>query len=89
MFLFDTAGGKFGGTGKMFDHRILSGYSPDTGYILSGGISSVDSGYIKSIHSDKMVGIDLNSRFEVRPGIKDIILLKNFIEKLRKHDIND
>ena len=89
MFLFDTAGGKFGGTGKMFDHQILSGYSPDTGYILSGGISSVDSGYIKSIHSDKMVGVDLNSRFEVRPGIKDIILLKNFIEKLRRHDTND
>jgi phosphoribosylanthranilate isomerase len=89
MFLFDTAGEKYGGTGKMFDHRILSGYSPDTDYILSGGISADDSTYIKSMNSDRMVAVDLNSRFEIRPGIKDINLLKNFIEKIRKHDIKD
>lgn len=89
MFLFDTAGEKSGGTGKMFDHRILSDYSLDTEYILSGGISPVDSTYIKSMQTDQMTGVDLNSRFEVNPGIKDIALLKNFIEKLRKHDIND
>jgi phosphoribosylanthranilate isomerase len=89
MFLFDTAGEKFGGTGKMFDHKILSGYSLDKGFILSGGISTADSNYIKSIKTDKMVAVDLNSRFEVKPGVKDINLLKKFIEKLRKHDIND
>ncbi len=89
MFLFDNAGEKYGGTGKMFDHRILSGYSLDTGFILSGGISPADSMYIKSINSSRLVAVDLNSRFEVKPGIKDINLLKKFIEKLRKHDIHD
>jgi phosphoribosylanthranilate isomerase len=89
MFLFDTAGSNYGGTGKMFDHSMLDNYSLDTDYILSGGISACDSTYIKSIHSDKMAGIDLNSRFEVKPGIKDIKLLKNFIENIRTHDNND
>ena len=62
---------------------LLAGYSLNTDYILSGGISAADSTYIKSMHSDKMIGVDLNSRFEVKPGIKDINLLKNFIEKYK------
>ncbi len=86
MFLFDTAGRNYGGTGKRFDHRILDNYSLNPDYFLSGGISPYDSNYIKSLHSDKMTGVDLNSRFEVRPGIKDINLLKNFIKNIRTHD---
>ena len=89
MFLFDTAGKKYGGTGKMFDHRILSDYSLETGFILSGGISPAESTHIKYLPANRMVGVDLNSRFEREPGIKDINLLKYFIEKLRMHDIND
>jgi phosphoribosylanthranilate isomerase len=86
MFLFDTAGQKYGGTGKMFDHSAMNDYSLNTDYILSGGISPCDSTYIKSIHSGKMAGVDLNSRFEIKPGIKDLKLLKNFIENIRTHD---
>ena len=89
MFLFDTAGRNYGGTGKMFDHSLINKYPLITDYILSGGISAFDSTYIKSIHSEKMVGVDLNSRFEVEPGIKDISLLKYFIENIRTHDNND
>ena len=89
MFLFDTAGENHGGTGKMFDHTVLNYYSENTDYILGGGITPADPDYIKSIRSDKMAGIDLNSRFEVRPGIKDISLLKNFIKEIRNHDDND
>ena len=89
MFLFDTAGKKFGGTGKKFNHSILNNYSLKTDYMLSGGISADDSGYIKSIDADKMAGVDLNSRFETEPGIKDISLLKYFIEKIRTYDKND
>jgi phosphoribosylanthranilate isomerase len=89
MFLFDTAGEKAGGTGKKFNHSILKDYSLKTDYILSGGISATDSEYIKSIRSEKMIGVDLNSRFETAPGIKDINLLKPFIEKLRDYGKND
>jgi phosphoribosylanthranilate isomerase len=88
MFLFDTAGQAFGGTGKKFDHNILAGYKLNTEYMLSGGISSDDSCYLKSFRSEKMTGVDLNSRFEVVPGIKNITMLKKFIEDLRRDDDN-
>jgi len=89
MFLFDTAGRDFGGTGKKFDHHILDGYTLNTEYFLSGGISINDSNHLKSIYPPKMAGVDLNSRFEVSAGIKNISMLKNFIENLRTNDDND
>lgn len=89
MFLFDTAGEKAGGTGKKFDHSILKEYSLKTDFILSGGITADDSDYLKSIKNEKMKVIDLNSRFESSPGIKDTILLKSFIDKIRAYDKND
>jgi phosphoribosylanthranilate isomerase len=89
MFLFDTAGEKAGGTGKKFNHSILNNYSLNTGFILSGGIAPADSDYIKSISNEKMIGVDLNSRFETEPGIKDLNLLKPFIAKIRDYDKND
>jgi phosphoribosylanthranilate isomerase len=89
MFLFDSVGEKAGGTGKKFDHSILKEYSLNTGFILSGGISPIDADYIKSIFNQKMIGVDLNSRFETEPGIKDPVLLKSFINKLRENDEND
>lgn len=89
MFLFDSAGEKFGGTGKKYDHGILSGYDLNTEFILSGGITENDADNIKSSGLNKMAGVDLNSRFEVAPGIKNICMLQNFIEKFRKNDDND
>lgn len=86
MFLFDTASESYGGSGKVFDHKILSEYKSDKEFILSGGISSDDSPYIKTLKAEKLAAVDLNSRFEVRPGIKDIKLLKYFMEKLREND---
>jgi len=89
LFLFDNAGKKYGGTGEMFNHSILSGYSLDTGFILSGGISASDPDYYKTINYKWMSGVDLNSRFEIKPGMKNIELLKNFINKLRGNEVID
>ena len=86
MFLFDTAGVKYGGNGRSFDHKILADYSLEKEYILSGGISSEHSTYIKTLNSERLAAVDLNSRFEVMPGIKDIKLLKFFMEKIREND---
>ena len=83
MFLFDTAGVLYGGNGNKFDHRALADYSLDKDFILSGGISPEDPSYIKSIGIPSMTGVDLNSRFEMKPGIKDIDLLKKFIDNIR------
>jgi phosphoribosylanthranilate isomerase len=89
LFLFDNAGKKYGGTGEMFNHSILSGYSLNTGFILSGGISASDPGYYKTINYKCMSGVDLNSRFEIKPGMKNIELLKYFINKLRGNEVID
>lgn len=89
MFLFDTSGDKMGGTGKKFDHTILSGYSLNKEFILSGGISPGDAGLLKRSYPQQMAGVDLNSRFESAPGIKNISMLKIFIENLRKNNDND
>lgn len=86
MFLFDTAGKKYGGNGKAFDHKILMNYSLDKEYILGGGITSDDSTYIRTLNTERLAAVDLNSRFEMSPGIKDIKLLKYFIGKLREYD---
>lgn len=88
MFLFDTHGDKAGGTGKKFDHGILTGYDLTTKFILSGGISVNDASSLRS-YPDKMAGVDLNSRFEVAAGIKNVNMLKKFIERIRKNDDND
>jgi phosphoribosylanthranilate isomerase len=89
LFLFDTAGETAGGTGKKFNHTMLEDYSLNTQFILSGGISPADSEYIKSICNEKMIGVDLNSRFETEPGIKDLNLLKPFFDIIRGYDEND
>ena len=89
MFLFDTEGKDFGGTGKKFHHDVLNSYKLNTNYILAGGISVNDSHSLRAFTWPVMTGVDLNSRFEVRPGIKDTELLKKFIDNLRTDDDND
>ena len=86
MFLFDTSGELPGGSGKSFDHRILSSYRMEKDFILAGGISPADANGLKSIKNDRLAVVDLNSRFELSPGIKDILLLKKFIVKFREYE---
>lgn len=84
MFLFDTAGSSIGGTGLKFDHRILESYQQEKEYLIGGGISPGDLDYLKTLKAERIAGIDLNSRFEVIPGMKDIESLKHFITNIRK-----
>ena len=88
-FLFDTKGPSAGGNGEKFDWSILDAYNGDTPFLLSGGIGPDDAERIlrstsgrsqgENYHHPKCIGIDLNSRFEIEPGIKDIIKLKTFL----------
>lgn len=80
-FLFDTATKRKGGSGKKFNWELLSGYSLPEPFLLSGGIAPDDKEAIAGIAShERFAGIDLNSRFEITPGIKDYNRLKDFIE---------
>jgi phosphoribosylanthranilate isomerase len=82
-FLFDTASGSKGGSGLKFDWKVLEDYTFKKGFILSGGIGIEDADQILKLKNPAMVGIDINSRFELLPGIKDIDQIKNFIHAIR------
>lgn len=82
--LLDTKTPKHGGSGQKFDWSILSNYNAETPFILSGGIGETDLEDIKNIRYEKFIGIDLNSRFELEPALKNIELLKGFVKKIKK-----
>ena len=89
-FLFDTKSPQYGGTGQRFDWNILAAYEGTTPFLLSGGIDSSDLPRLgewfrggSASGAAKCIGIDLNSRFEKAPGIKDAALLRIFIYRRR------
>jgi phosphoribosylanthranilate isomerase len=82
-YLFDTAGILAGGSGIKFDWRILGKYVADKPFFLSGGIQPTDIGDLKRVLNDKLYAIDVNSGFEIEPGLKDISKLRTFIDGVR------
>ena len=81
-FLFDTKGKLPGGNGITFDWNILENYHFNIPYFLSGGIGTTEidglKEFLKSPAANKCYGIDVNSRFEKKPGIKNKIKLQKF-----------
>lgn len=78
-FLFDTACTGFGGSGQSFDWTVLEQYHGNTPFLLSGGIGPDSIVALKNFKHPKWAGIDLNSKFELEPGMKDIASLKEFL----------
>ena len=85
LFLLDTMCATKGGSGRKFDWSILDAYDLDTDFWLSGGIGPQDGEAIRNIHHPHFKGIDLNSRFETAPGIKDADLLSTFFNVLNRN----
>jgi len=83
-FLFDTKTKEYGGSGVKFDWRMLESYKGETAFLLSGGITADDADAIRAINHPKLSGIDLNSKFEVSPGEKNVELLKGFLKEIGK-----
>ena len=87
-FLFDTKGKSVGGNGEKFDWRVLADYVGQTPFLLSGGIGPDDASCLRQALAldgfpvEKCIALDLNSRFELAPALKDINKLKSFIESL-------
>ena len=79
LFLFDTHSEHYGGTGKTFDWQWLEKYTLEKPYYLSGGISLENFEEIRKLQHNQLKGIDINSKFEIRPGIKDIEKIKQLI----------
>ena len=80
--LFDTASSAYGGSGRHFDWTILKNYNLGVPLLLSGGIAIEDIASIKSLSIPHLVGVDVNSRFEVEPGLKDLEMVKALKEVL-------
>ena len=78
-FLFDAKGKSVGGNGEKFNWDVLNAYQGSTPFLLSGGIGPDDAARVNAFHHPKCIGIDLNSRFELFPGLKDVIKLKEFM----------
>ncbi len=84
-YLFDKANaGLYGGTGKKFNWDLLENSVIGKPFFLSGGISSGDAEALKTFHHPSFYGVDVNSRFEKEPGIKDLELIKEFVKNLKK-----
>jgi len=83
MFLFDTRCPSKGGSGKQFDWEVLKEYKGNTPFLLSGGIGPDDAEQVKAFSHPMCVGIDLNSKFEIEPALKDVDKIKSFIEKIK------
>ncbi len=82
-FLFDSAGKTYGGTGESFNHKVILDNLIDKPFFLSGGISADDTEYLNATQHPNFYGIDINSKFETSPGIKNLSLLNQFINNIR------
>lgn len=80
--LFDTDSKAFGGTGKTFDWQILNEIEIPIPYFLSGGISLENIHQLSTINHQPLA-LDINSKFEIEPGIKDLEKIKTFKSLLK------
>lgn len=83
-YLFDTKTPQYGGSGNQFDWNLLHRYNGNTPFLLSGGINPYSVKAIREFHHPKLAGIDINSRFETAPGIKDVERIEKFMQELRE-----
>jgi phosphoribosylanthranilate isomerase len=85
-YLFDTGGLKesFGGTGQQFDWSILTKAKIEKPFFLSGGIGPEDAQKVKGFVHPDFFGVDINSRFEKEPGVKDMAKVLQFRQGLKK-----
>ena len=81
-FLFDTKTKHFGGSGETFDWRILEKYSMEKKYFLSGGLNLDNVDHLNEIDLTKVEALDVNSKFEITPGLKDVNMLESLKTKM-------
>lgn len=85
LFLFDTKTEGFGGSGIKFNWSVLDSYPFQKKFLLSGGVDeeSLETISALSYKVPQLAGVDINSRFESQPGVKDIEKISNFVKEMR------
>ncbi len=83
-FLFDTFTENHGGSGQRFDWEVLNDYPFDKSFLLSGGIGMELVGQVNDLKKQlpQMLGVDINSKFELEPGLKNIPEIRKFKKQL-------
>lgn len=83
-FLFDTATPVHGGSGKRFDWKVLETYPFHKGFLLSGGLDEESAEEVMALREQipQLQVVDINSKFEDAPGLKNIEKLKKFKRSL-------
>lgn len=82
-FLFDTKGVQPGGNGTAFDWNLLAAYELPVPYFLAGGLELAHAEALRNLRLPGLVALDLNSRFETAPGLKDPEQLRQLFATLR------
>lgn len=85
-FLFDSYGNNFGGNGVSFNHDMLLRYDLAVPFFLSGGIGLDNYKCLSYFKHSRLFAIDVNSKFEIEPGLKDVNKLNQFLNKMRYYD---
>jgi phosphoribosylanthranilate isomerase len=89
MFMFDTEGAGYGGTGKKFNWNVLMTAHIDKLFFLSGGIEPGDAEKLKAFAREpvaaKMFSIDINSKFELSSGVKDLKKIRALLDELKRN----
>lgn len=78
-FLFETKTSGYGGSGRQFDWALLQSYEGRLPFLITGGIGPDDAEKVKAFSHPKFAGIDINSRFETAPALKDVNLIRRFV----------
>ncbi|WP_426058942.1 phosphoribosylanthranilate isomerase [Hymenobacter sp. B1770] len=84
-FLFDTKGAAPGGNGAVFDWDLLKSYNLPVPYFLAGGLGLEHAAELSNLRLPGLVGVDLNSSFEIAPGVKDAGRVGQMLAALRSN----
>lgn len=82
-FLFDTKTTVYGGSGKSFDWHVLENYTLNVPFFISGGLSNENISSVLQFKHPAFYGLDLNSKFEDEPGLKNVEKLKEAFDLIR------
>ncbi|MGM9804440.1 MAG: phosphoribosylanthranilate isomerase [Muribaculaceae bacterium] len=83
-FLFDTKCAEKGGSGKKFQWQWINEYNGSKPFLVSGGIGAEDVSALSGINHPLFYGVDINSKFENSPGIKDAEAVRKFIKNINE-----
>jgi phosphoribosylanthranilate isomerase len=88
LFILDTKTPLRGGSGQQFNWELLKHYNSETPFLLSGGIGPKDAELVSRVYDTypQMKGVDINSKFEIEPGVKSIEQIELFINEIKSKE---